>query len=182
MDYNANCDFCQRPTNRRRDEDGELLCHACRQEQRTSHERYLNHAIKLALQRLPETLTDRILKAADLAESGYVSRNGNGYIVRSQTGNGEYHINGAGCNCPDAAHRAPVIMSKPRCKHQLAVDLLRKAKILRSGPTDLSNRREWCDKCQDSTPHGFGIGCLICDGTEPVGRKQRIKNMTKMLA
>lgn len=171
--YTALCDFCQRPTTNRRDADGELLCHTCKRAEANRQadvDARLRSAAKAALHKLPETLRDRVHKAYDLALSGYVGRNGAGYYVKSQTGNGTYYVNGAGCDCPDAAHRAPVIAGKPRCKHQLAVDLIRKAEtyyvdsygsvLPKQGSG--KDRWKWCDKCTDMRKHGAGVGCLTC--------------------
>ena len=110
-----------------------------------------------------------------------MTRNGNGWLIKSQSGNGTYQVNGAGCNCPDAAHGAPMITGKPACKHQLAIWLLIKADELTPDdfegvyrgskgrrkfqtPAQSDNYYTWCDKCGDSTKHGFGLGCMECLG------------------
>lgn len=172
--YNAQCDFCQQPTNNDRDSDGELLCHTCRQaeaQRQADVDLRLRSAAKVALRKLPEALATRVHKAYDLALSGYVQRNGTGYHVQSQTEAGKvYHVNGAGCDCPDAAHGAPTIAGKPRCKHQLAVDLARKADTyevtqggaVRPKRSQGKNRWKWCDRCKDMTKHAFGVGCKTC--------------------
>lgn len=192
MSHNAHCDYCQRPTSNERDADDELRCHQCRhaEAKRQRGNGQLRAATHAALAKLPAALNDRIHKAHDLALSGYVSRNGAGYIVKSQTGNGTYHVNRHGCDCLDAAHRAPKIGGRPACKHQIAVWLVKKNERQSLQTTDARERSQpkttnaedstrkhgavkpgtlngkdfiaWCKHCKAETKFGFGLGCLSC--------------------
>ena len=66
--------------------------------------------------------TARITRAVDLILAGHVTLLPNGEAdVRSQTGHGSYHVNGA-CQCPDFAKA-----EAGRCKHRYAKALLKRA-------------------------------------------------------
>ena len=175
------CDFCQAPTRNERPEGDDLLCQSCRHDQAKSQYRptALDAALKVASERLPAMLHGRLLQAHDLALSGYVARNGAGWMVKSQTTERVYRITAAGCSCEDAWYSAPVIAGLPACKHQCAVWLTVKAEGLTpidfdgvyhgtkgqrrfQTPKQSDNHYEWCEKCGDSTKRGFGLGCLNC--------------------
>jgi len=77
----------------------------------------------------------RIDNALHIIRQDHISDNGDGtYTVKSQTKIGEqYTVNGV-CSCPDATGISPktgkpltTFAPKGRCKHRIAVDLVRKA-------------------------------------------------------
>ena len=176
-----NCDFCGAPTRNERESGDELLCQSCRHEVAKAQYRptALEAALKVASERLPAMLHGRLLQGHDLALSGYVARSGAGGVVKSQTTERVYRITAAGCQCEDAWYSAPTIAGKPACKHQLAIWLLIKADELTPDdfegvyreskgwrkfqtPKQSDNCYRWCEKCGDSTKHGFGLGCMTC--------------------
>lgn len=133
-EYTHKCDHCQRGTNNGRDTDGERLCHECRQiEAKRQAESLYKIRIMLATEKARRlvirhpSLASRLAKAKDLAMAGHAKRNGTGWLVKSQSGNGTYHVSGNGCDCYDARHNAPEVQDKPACKHQIAVWLVLKA-------------------------------------------------------
>jgi len=176
-----NCDFCGAPTRNGREPGDELLCASCRHDLAKAQYRptALEAALKVASERLPATLNERLLQAHDLALSDHVARDGAGWMVKSQASERVYRITAAGCSCEDAWYSAPTIAGLPACKHQLATWLLVKADELTPDdfagtyhgtkgqrkwqtPKQSDNYRQWCERCGDSTKHGFGIGCLEC--------------------
>jgi hypothetical protein len=66
-------------------------------------------------------LSDRQIKALQIAATTKLTRKGNVWIVPSQVGHGEYKVNpdpqSPRCTCADFEFR------QPRCKHVLAVEL-----------------------------------------------------------
>jgi hypothetical protein len=65
-------------------------------------------------------MTDRELKALQIAAKSKLIRKGNVWTVPSQTGHGEYEVNpdpeSPNCSCPDHEH------TQQRCKHIFAVE------------------------------------------------------------
>lgn len=65
-----------------------------------------------------QAMTQRLDRAKELVMSGKVIQaSENEFVVRSQAGKGEYQVNAAGCNCPDAQKAE---LTKGICKHRLA--------------------------------------------------------------
>src|SRR5688500_14389207 len=65
-------------------------------------------------------MTDRELKALQIAAKSKLTRKGNVWLVPSQAGHGEYEVNpdpeSPNCSCPDHEH------TQARCKHIFAVE------------------------------------------------------------
>jgi hypothetical protein len=92
----------------------------------------LEQAELLARQALPHVCHERIACAVALVKNGSVLQLDDAtWEVQSATTEGQtYHINGTGCPCEDAKYKAP----KKLCKHQLGVQLFRKAVALMHPP------------------------------------------------
>jgi len=80
-----------------------------------------------ALAKFPE-LTTRAMNAAEIARAGLIRLDGHAtrFIVRSQSGDDEYHVDteARSCTCYDWHHQAPVVCDGPMCKHRLACLML----------------------------------------------------------
>ena len=89
----------------------------------TPFEQAVRHSAIEAMARYDSAAdTARITRAVDLILAGHVTLLPNGEAdVRSQTGHGSYHVNGA-CQCPDFARA-----EAGRCKHRYAKAILKRA-------------------------------------------------------
>jgi transposase len=78
-------------------------------------------------------LSERQIKALQIAATSKLTRKGNTWIVPSQAGNGEYKVNpdpqAPNCTCPDFEFR------NARCKHVLAVEYTLQRERLPDGST-----------------------------------------------
>ena len=87
----------------------------------------LHEAAAQAYEALPTACERRIINAVTLVMLDAVTRKGDGFKVRSQTGRDIYYDVNGRCNCPDARNGAPQVDGQPACKHQIAVWLQMKA-------------------------------------------------------
>lgn len=108
---------------------GRSYAHNVRSHERTlcTQAQALDEAYQVAVENLGELVNGRLERAYNLALAGAVTldSDGRGAAVKSQTGNGGYHVNGYKCTCPD--WRAPMLGEDKLCKHKLAYWLVKKA-------------------------------------------------------
>ena len=103
----------------------------------------------------------RITKALALAVNGNVTlwaRPSKNATVKSETGFHQFYtVTPQGCGCQDAYYRAPKINDVPRCKHQIAVWLVKAAE----------------HKMFDQEPKHYGPGSDMLDGLISVQEAER---------